>query len=437
MSIKKISKKEVEYIFVHNKNKEAYKIFGLYIGLFYVLPFFLHLFYAEEFRFLFKGTEDKLPLVLIFLFLGLVLFMHHFVEIKSNFLFAYFGKVFEKKLVNILILTIYFILSLRFSLQFDLSFRHTGGATISGEGFEVMLLFVLQAYARIYLLFLMLKYVNGLPIQFYQRVLVAVVALSLILTIMTSLDFLYIVVAVLLATSREKYLFDNLIKRKSGFLFLLQILLLCLIVVIVFFIGFANKIGIDAAIYFFTTNSGHLIMSVSRRISTFYVSVLALGGNDLFENSDAINTVAGVIDNMKLRTSIILGIGENVQRPEIWSVNRMNYLEIFNNTYNERTGASPGLVASALYLPFFPFNFILISLYVVFVIKAFNSALTNLKVKLNFFSRFLLLFFLIPLLQSPVDYLNIINPSLIYLFLFLGCTLQISNLVTQNAKPEF
>jgi hypothetical protein len=88
---------------------------------------------------------------------------------------------------------------------------------------------------------------------------------------------------------------------------------------------------------------------------------------------------------------------------------------------NSRTGAAPGVIASSFYLPYFPVNFILIAIYTVFILRKLSKAVKYAKKSFNFLGRFMLLFyFATTLFANPIGYLNFIDPTFLYLLMFLG-----------------
>ena len=149
---------------------------------------------------------------------------------------------------------------------------------------------------------------------------------------------------------------------------------------------------------------------------------MILGEKDLFDNERSYESLDGIISNTSGRLKTIIDTNAYTEdKKKVWSVNRMNYLQIFDMDTRERTGASPGLVASFFYIPFFPFNFLFIVFYTIFILRYFNKGFqNNITYKFSPLLNIIILYFLIPMFESPVDLINFIGPTFIYTLFFFG-----------------
>jgi len=408
-------------------HKEAKKLFFLYISVFYLFPFLAGLILPDTFTVLYKGFNSLLGLAFISFFLFLVFIFEKIVPRKLSILsFKRLGGLFESKWFNIILAIIFFALSIRFSLKFGITFRQNGEATLNQTGLETIILFAIRTYAIANLLYLILKAVNDLPISTWQRIVIGITGLAFMFIISGSMDMLYILGYIVLAFKKEKVLFASLQKRKkSVYRRVIRSVLLIGLIVSIVFVGYADKFGTQGAGKLFskTENVEQIVEHTVARVGIWYASIMAMGSHDVFDNTIALNTIDGISSNLNSRISVLSGTGNGIEqkRSSNWSAARVNYTQTYRMAENSRTGASPGLIASSFYLPFFPFNFIIISLYTMFILRRFSKAMRYSKKSFNFLGRFILLFFFATsLFADPVDYLNFVDPIFIYFILYLG-----------------
>lgn len=414
-------------VYTNKLSKTTINFFLFYIFLFYLIPFVSHLFFREEYNLVFKKTSSILPAFFIVTFIILlVLFERITVGVgRKLFYFNRIGEILEKKILNYCLLIALFLLSLNFFVNYNLTFRHTGGKTVSGEGFEIIILLALKSYFKAYTFFIILKIINSLEIKKHEYIICLLVSLSYILSIMGSLDILYIIISFFIGMKRHKILFIKKDKKIKLFAKVFKIFILIIIGLTIIFIGNANKTGTDEATKKFSdiNQTTELYINTVRRISTWYISVIILGEKDPFDNERSFESLNGIFSNTSGRIQTIMGSKEDLnERHKVWSVNRMNYLQIFSMDTRERTGASPGLIASFFYIPYFPFNLLFMVFYTIFILRYFNQGFQyrNKQYKFSNLLNIIILYYLIPMFESPVDLINFIGPTFIYSFFFFG-----------------
>jgi hypothetical protein len=410
--------------YTNKLSKTTFRFFFLYLFLFYFVPFFSHIFFHDEYNLVFKQTNSLLPVFFLPVFIFLIIIFERITFSNKLFFFNSVGKILEKKILNFGLLFLFFILSLNFFINYNLTFRHSGGKTLSGEGIEIIFLLALKAYFKAYIFFVLLKIINNLEVKKNEYFICLIVSLSYILSIMGSLDVLYIIISFLIGIKQQQFLFVKNKNNVSIFQRIGKILLLVLLIFSVVFIGNANKTGSDEAFEKFsdTNQSTQVYINTIRRISTWYISLMILGEKDLFDNERSYESLDGIISNTSGRLKTIIDKNAYTEdKKKVWSVNRMNYLQIFDMDTRERTGASPGLVASFFYIPFFPFNFLFIVFYTIFILRYFNKGFqNNITYKFSPLLNIIILYFLIPMFESPVDLINFIGPTFIYTLFFFG-----------------
>lgn len=156
--------------------------------------------------------------------------------------------------------------------------------------------------------------------------------------------------------------------------------------------------------------SDEYLASLVARISTDYDSLLFTSSPDFDRLNVAPDRLAMTIpiDSFLYRLSS-LGFPINVQRPEITSIARLNYLNISTTRSNPREGSSPGLISSFDYISPFPINMLICALYMVFLSNIFDRLTSNKEKKISWFGALLVFVFCEVFFQSPIDIFNILD----------------------------
>ncbi len=163
--------------------------------------------------------------------------------------------------------------------------------------------------------------------------------------------------------------------------------------------------NIDLTVYF-----NYLVS----RLSISYYSLmnfvnLNLSLVDFFENSLI------TLNNLSFRLDSILGGVFNISKPEINSINRLNYLYLSNGIVDSRSGTSPGIIASFLYQFGSFFGIILASAYTSFVFKV--STIND--IKFSILKVFALILFFQGVFKAPFQAFLILDTNFLGLLLFL------------------
>jgi hypothetical protein len=200
-------------------------------------------------------------------------------------------------------------------------------------------------------------------------------------------------------------------------------------------IGYVNKTGFDAFTDVIEQIGYEKIAEDTMvRVSSSYCGLISFVENNLYNFSLYEQVAAVPMENVPYRLSLI--VGTPLPRPEITQITRLNYLNYEEDTHLERAGASPGLVASALYAGPFPLGFLLIAGYVVFVIRIVNLPFAALASRLRFAAVVLIASFIYPMFETPVDYLVFIDPSFVQLVLLLAAFVAASAGVTASIRTS-
>ncbi|GAB2975333.1 hypothetical protein GCM10027049_07360 [Mucilaginibacter puniceus] len=352
--------------------------------------------------------------------------------------FRVMGKLFESAAFNFILILAFLALAVNFSLKYSLDFRQNPENNLTSAGSEVIVMLALRAYATVYILYILLKRINSLRVYIYQKILLIIITLGYVLTLTGSIDMLFILLSIFLILNQEKLLFVkyNVKKKVNGVIKFLRsffiIVFLLLLIISVVFIGNANKTGFNETVDIFTNkeNVSFIFVSTLLRTSNWYASLLAIGNQHVFDNTIAYTTLSGIFNNFIYQLGVIVGFDWG--KPAIWSASRMSYVQTYVDLSSPTTGSSPGLVASSFYIPFFPLGMFILSFYTVVILRNLSKAFNYARVRLNGLALLILIFYILPFFDSPLDMLNIFNPSVVFAVFFLGATNKIATLAIAN-----
>lgn len=154
------------------------------------------------------------------------------------------------------------------------------------------------------------------------------------------------------------------------------------------------------------------------RISPTLVSMLHIAQDNWCQFPPCKNfDFFSVLHTGLFRVFTVFGVNEfaNITKDLDGTISRINYIEISVNPINDREGTSPGLLPGF----FYAFGnylaapiFLLYTAMLMLLLKQISSLI---KQKLSLAGKLLLLYFLLPLFESPVDFFLIIDDGLIYL----------------------
>lgn len=380
------------------------------------MPIFLEMFFYSSMNNLYRLSSTSIVLLIIFIFISLSFFIYK-VKFKQSYLNGLFINLFKNSILKISSI-VFLILSSYFFMNYSIKFRHTG-ENVTDVGGWVIILIALRAYFKAFLFYVLIGRFKNIPLKI-NRILFLITAISYFLSMVSSLDIVLIILSILLFLNKEKLL----AKKENSSFRLIQtvrniILSVSLFVSIVFF-GIANKVGTETAKSLILNNDiiKTVVVSTGLRLSTYYASIHgAINVVDKQENNFS-QGFFGTLENT-INRGVYLTTGEKLPRPEVWTIYRANYENLFVDNSNDRTGASPGIVASIFYGPNILSGIMFIPLYIFLIFHYLKWAFSY-KLKLNIFGIIMSLIFVIPLLESPIDQVNIFNTSFIYFYTIFG-----------------
>lgn len=398
----------------------GFKIILLYLFLTYVPSFVFSIFFLNEFREEFNGFEGSLywlPIILIIPILGLILLLDRFIPKNSGK--SILGKLcpYRYKNVNYIFMLAFLYCSFRFYVEYGLQFVHTGDSLADSAGF-VKYFYALKVYFNLFLFYELIS-IYVLRERFKNQLLLYVLLLLCsLLGLSGSMDIVYlffVIFFILIPNNKIIEILTTRIKKKNQSLRQVTMLIFsALIGATAIFVGYANKFGADYAFNLFTDKDFFAILVIPTliRLANSFSSFICIANEYIWDLSMEIEAISIPFKVLEYRLNVVLGF--NGDKPEIFNVSRLNYLNTYKHFHN-KAGASPGLLGSALYLPFFPINLLFISFYLLYIIRTINKIFNKRLSKIGLLIVFI---FTIPLFESPIDYLIFIDPSVISLILF-------------------
>ncbi|WP_162147988.1 hypothetical protein [Aliarcobacter lanthieri] len=383
-----------------------------YVFFTYFVQMILIQFLRDSMNELYNGTELSVyyTSIVVIIFFFVTIFIYIVLPTLSQMkLHESFFKILLW--IALIISIIYFISSLDFFINYNISFRHK--VRIRDANFLVQILFSLMLFIKVIVFMILVFLLKNKYLLKIQKYILFLILIGSIFSLNSSTDviLLFIVSMMLIFPSifyKKIKIFNLLILTPIIFLFLLGVV----------YIGLANKGGMDYANNFFSSTNGILKLSeiLFTRISTSFMSLQNLLENHMFDLNLQLDTFISSYHIFMQKIKIILPIFDEPSR-DILSVNRTNFLLLFK-PFNDHAGASPGLLASIFYLPFPPISIFFISFYTIIVIGSINRYLKNVE-KYNFITVFCIFFLLFMFFESPLSIISVLLPVNFALLIFV------------------
>jgi hypothetical protein len=350
--------------------------------------------------------------------------------------------------LQVAILSIIFIVSLVVFINDGSRWRYADeGLSVAGSPllyFYAATPLVLRAFVLTYL---MLSIRSGRQsVGLIHRVLLVA---ALILSVNGSASMLFSLVATLAllnidASRRILFSFEGKKSRVKKIIRNIPLILtLLLILVLAWILGESVKRGVPAISVLAWLSDLDLLSwmteyLVGRSGPSFVSLVVALDGYSFNYDWKVLSDhLAAPLKSFLFRLSQLVPFDIlSLPRPIDGSIMRINYLMITPLPFNDREGTSPGLFAGFLYSFPFPFNFVSITLYILFVAWLIDGLARKFPGRLTTMGALAMLVLVMPLFESPIDFLLVIDDGALYLLILLflrsWCSLAAK---AQNIKP--
>lgn len=161
--------------------------------------------------------------------------------------------------------------------------------------------------------------------------------------------------------------------------------------------------------------------SLVERISPEYVSLIVSLNKFAFSTNPSafFEYFVCPINTFFFRINLLFNQPFEIPRPDYGSIMRINYLMITENPINPREGTSPGLLAGFIFSLPFPANFITLGAYLVYIARILDCLSSAVNGRLTLVGKFVFLFFMRPLFQSPIDLMSILDEGSLYVIALL------------------
>lgn len=302
------------------------------------------------------------------------------------------------------------ILSVYFALNNLNSYRYSDQRLSDSVDLPLLILsfFKSAIFAFIYIDFdLKKQHINKNFLSLFQKI--GIILLQLFsITGLTSGLMLVFSIYLLFAFNSDK--------KNRFFLFFFKYLLVFLIFCTLFIISYAIKWKVDlheASTLVQELDLKNYLDYIVSRLSTSYYALmnyanLNLNYIDYFEN------ITITYRNLIFRFDSLIGGVFDVSKPDINSINRLNYILLNNEFIDDRSGTSPGIIVSFLYQFGSFLGLIFASSYVSYVFKLVDSAQ-----KFSLLKLFVLIMFFQGVFKTPFQALLIFDTDFLSLIIFI------------------
>ena len=395
-------------------------ICGAYLILYYLVPLSVGYFYEYSYLEFYKGSPQffyVLPAVILY-FICFLFIYKYIPEIKTPLKRVYI-RTFSRPYLNLLITLLFLYFSVKFYFEYGLSYRQVGSQISESSGY-VILLTMLKIYFSMFIFCKMADLSFSLKLHKVDVITLSLGALSFYFASSAAFDMLKILVSILLIYMFYSNLnvFVAQTHKMSLFRRTLKIIvygcMLTFIFVATLYFGLANKMGYESAyeLIFGGTLLEFIVIPLSRLSVHFYTLAYHLTYN-IFNFDFQFETLPNVIENLTFRLSHLFGF--DYQKPDIVSSARLNSLSIYYDP-RETNGATPGLIGSIFFIPFFPVSIFISLFYVCFILKKVEQIFNNHK-RASLISILYMVSLVQAFTDAQIDLLNFVGVSGVSLFL--------------------
>ena len=392
--------------------KSFIKYIIFYVFLTYTLQFIFYYFgfyndvwkTSENYFFLFVQLSSFFVLNLLFYYANPISILFDAFYYSTRHLAKFIIKHKSIIIFSCLILSVYFVIN---NLN---SYRYTDQRLSDNINFPLLILsfFKSAIFAYVYIDFdLKKQHINKNFLSLFQKIGIILLQLFTI-TGLTSGLMLVFSIYLLFAFNPDK--------KNRFFLFFFKYLLVFLILCVLFIISYAVKWEVDFQESINIIKELDLKNYLDYLVSRLSVSYYALMNytNLNLNYIDYLENISITYRNLIFRFDSLIGGILDVSKPAINSINRLNYILINNGYIDDRSGTSPGIIASFLYQFGSFLGLLLASSYVSYVFKLVDSV--N---KFSLLKLLVLIMFFQGVFKSPFLALLIFDTDFLSLIMFI------------------
>lgn len=373
--------------------------------IFYYLGFYNEVWKtSENYFFLFLQLSSFIVLSLLFYNKNPISILFDFFYYLTRYIAKFIIKHKSIIIFSCLILSVYFVVN---NLN---AYRYTDQRLSDSINLPLLVLsfFKSAIYAYIYIDFDLKKnQINNNYLSLYQKIAIILLQLFSLTGLTSGLMFVFSIYLLFAFNPNKKNKF---------FLFFFKYLFVFIVFSFLFIISYAIKWKVDFQesinIIKGLDLKNYLDYLISRLSNSYYALMnftnLNLNYIDYFENLSITHR------NLIFRFDSLTGGILNEPKPIINSINRLNYTLINNEYIDDRSGASPGIIASFLYQFGSFFGIVLASAYSSYIFKSSNSV--N---KFSFLKLLVLIMFFQGVFKAPFQALLVFDTNFLSLIIFI------------------
>ncbi len=392
-------------------------VYLLYLSIYYLVPLFMGPYYNFSYMNIFVREVDHFKSFLGLFFFSF-LFCVIYVKSQNIYVFCRFRRfdIFSFHKINFVLAIIFFFLSISFLVKHGVSYRHKG-EPVSKVSSHLVPLMILRLYFNAYALRALYLIANKIKMLKLERFVLAMSSAGM--TLSSSSSFALMSSMILILISLEAYGIGRLVTYELDSLVtrLRSTIILFAITLSGFLMGVANKLGLSRAIDSIVDLSFFNFMILPlRRLSYHYYSFAYHLEHNLNNLDFQLKGIFSALEMFTSRLHFLYGL--EMDKSEVWSPSRLNIISILEYS-NHRTGASPGLLSSFNFFPFFPLNLVLWILALCMILNIFNVLFNN-DTRLKMVSYIFILLYLQAILDNSLEFLNpVSNAGISFVFLIL------------------
>lgn len=319
-----------------------FNLFATYCFIFYFVPFVLILMAGNPLEQSFR-PRPIYSLGMLYVVFSMFVFWAALkaprlsIRVPHNTL----GYLLFGRLASLVLTGSFFAISVWSAINLGSDFRHKGAA-LSELGAIGFALTILKIYASTAII-VHHRMINEKVEANLRAFLLFLIGVSFVINNQTAVEFILAVAAF----ASCSYEIRKKISLSGKWIRRLSVMLLPVLVVAVFYLGKANKVGAEEALVLIS-NFDLFFFSFLQRYGYHIYSLSTHVNENFFNFALGLQAIQEVIGVMFFRISSIFGLG--IERPELGSIARMNFF-VLADFYKDRIGASPSMLGSVFFFP--------------------------------------------------------------------------------------
>lgn len=406
----------------------ATKVLMLYIFLTYVPQTILAMWNPDLYATDYLGYADFLGVKLLFMgflaiwLLGCQSVLRRIFPVINIEVFQNILKILSLRKVALTMSLAYLSLSIPFAIQYGFTFYHSGSYLSDLPGW-VLIIQALKTLSRVMLAYYFIKAVRREKFEISDQMVILLNFVAGAISLMGSLDIIFLALTIVLLISQGRIIAQLTLKKSSASRNLkkyIYTLLIALSLPAVAVMGFANKIGFERT--FELISDERLVVEfflkpLAIRVASSHGSFIANAQLPLSVN-EQIKAISYPVNNLWWRGCILIIRFNCAERGDITHLARLNFIRTYYDQSPVKAGATPGLLASVVYFPMLPISMLIFGAFCALIGGAIQNAVG--ACRFNVYGYLLILLFVYPMWENPIDQIVLFDPAVIYVVGMIG-----------------